>query len=207
MEMYDLLLAKALGGGGGGGVTVEELNVTQNGDYSEEGKAYSPVHVNVSGGGGGLDLLGTFQLGTLYNASGTQDVGTYTLKGFNPYDVLLSVIELNGAGTKADQFIASVQYSVFARYGEQVTISKASTFSVFRKYTQTIARTQAASSGYGVYISSFGTISAGDPGDNGSMPITVKSTYGSSYGIVDGTYIMKVYGMKLYDFDNYTVLL
>lgn len=51
MDMYDLLLAKSLGGGGGGGVTVEELNVTQNGDYSEDGKAYSPVHVNVSGGG------------------------------------------------------------------------------------------------------------------------------------------------------------
>lgn len=36
--------------GGGGGVTVEALSVTENGTYSEEGKAYSPVTVNVAGG-------------------------------------------------------------------------------------------------------------------------------------------------------------
>ena len=34
----------------GGGATVEALNVTENGTYSEEGKAYSPVVVNVAGG-------------------------------------------------------------------------------------------------------------------------------------------------------------
>ena len=36
-------------GGGGSGVTVEALSVTENGTYSEEGKAYSPVTVNVAG--------------------------------------------------------------------------------------------------------------------------------------------------------------
>lgn len=41
----------------GGGITVEELNVTENDTYTApEGKAYSPVIVNVSGGGGGSDL-------------------------------------------------------------------------------------------------------------------------------------------------------
>lgn len=34
-------------GGGGGDVTVVPLSVTDNGTYSEEGKAYSPVSVNV----------------------------------------------------------------------------------------------------------------------------------------------------------------
>lgn len=33
-----------------GGAEVEALNVTENGTYSEEGKAYSPVVVNVAGG-------------------------------------------------------------------------------------------------------------------------------------------------------------
>lgn len=33
-----------------GGVTVEQLNVTENGTYAEAGKAYSPVVVNVAGG-------------------------------------------------------------------------------------------------------------------------------------------------------------
>lgn len=46
----DLIREALLGGsgGGGGGVTVEQLNVTANGTYTaEEGKAYSPVVVNV----------------------------------------------------------------------------------------------------------------------------------------------------------------
>lgn len=34
----------------GGSIEIEALTVTENGTYSEEGKAYSPVTVNVSGG-------------------------------------------------------------------------------------------------------------------------------------------------------------
>ena len=42
---------------GGGSVTVESLSVTQNGTYTAPtGKAYSPVTVNVSGGGGGGNM-------------------------------------------------------------------------------------------------------------------------------------------------------
>ena len=37
-------------------VEIEELTVTENGTYSEEGKAYSPVTVNVSGGGTEYDI-------------------------------------------------------------------------------------------------------------------------------------------------------
>lgn len=44
--------AVAGGGGGGGSITVEPLTVTENDTYTApEGKAYSPVTVNVSGGG------------------------------------------------------------------------------------------------------------------------------------------------------------
>ena len=45
MDIIDYLLAKKKGGGGG--VIVEQLNVTENGTYSETGKAYSPVIVEV----------------------------------------------------------------------------------------------------------------------------------------------------------------
>ena len=40
MNLYDVLLAQRLnnsGGGGGSSVTVESLNVTENGIYQEEG--------------------------------------------------------------------------------------------------------------------------------------------------------------------------
>ena len=52
MDLYDVAVARKLSSGGGGGVTIEELNVTDNGTYTAPtGKAYSPVKVNVSGGG------------------------------------------------------------------------------------------------------------------------------------------------------------
>lgn len=48
MTTAEFLLARKLGNGGGGDVTIESLNVTENGTYSEQGKAYSPVIVNVA---------------------------------------------------------------------------------------------------------------------------------------------------------------
>lgn len=46
MEIIDYLLAKKKAGGGSD-VTIEQLTATENGTYSEQGKAYSPVVVNV----------------------------------------------------------------------------------------------------------------------------------------------------------------
>ena len=46
MDYFDILLAKKLSGGGGGEITVEGLNVEENGTYTApSGKAYSPVVV------------------------------------------------------------------------------------------------------------------------------------------------------------------
>lgn len=47
MDYYASLFASKVSGGGGSDVTVEPLSVTENGTYQEEGKAYSPVSVNV----------------------------------------------------------------------------------------------------------------------------------------------------------------
>lgn len=47
MDFYSMLLAKKLKKESGGDVTIESLVVTENGNYSETGKAYSPVVVNV----------------------------------------------------------------------------------------------------------------------------------------------------------------
>ena len=44
------------GVGGEISIEVEPLTVTQNGTYAESGKAYSPVVVNVSGGGGNVQF-------------------------------------------------------------------------------------------------------------------------------------------------------
>lgn len=51
MNIKDFILGYLIGkNDGGGGASVEPLTVTENGEYSEEGVAYSPVTVNVSGG-------------------------------------------------------------------------------------------------------------------------------------------------------------
>lgn len=47
MDFYSILLARKLKKESGGDVTIESLVVTENGNYSETGKAYSPVVVNV----------------------------------------------------------------------------------------------------------------------------------------------------------------
>lgn len=53
MDLYKLVVAmKLTKGGGGSDVSVDPLSVTENGTYTaEDGHAYSPVTVNVSGGG------------------------------------------------------------------------------------------------------------------------------------------------------------
>ena len=47
MDFYSMLLARKLKKESGGDVTIESLVVTENGNYSETGKAYSPVVVNI----------------------------------------------------------------------------------------------------------------------------------------------------------------
>lgn len=47
MDFYSMLLARKLKKESGGDVTIESLVVTENGNYSETGKAFSPVIVNV----------------------------------------------------------------------------------------------------------------------------------------------------------------
>jgi hypothetical protein len=65
MEYFDVMLAKALSGSGGGGgePVIEALSVTENGTYTAPSgvDGYSPVTVNVSGGGGLEFETGTFK--------------------------------------------------------------------------------------------------------------------------------------------------
>ena len=76
--------------GGGSSVTVEALNVTQNGTYTApSGTAYSPVTVNVSGGG--TDYLAGRLNNTLtdYSSDDVTEVPNYGLRGFTSLQTIL----------------------------------------------------------------------------------------------------------------------
>ena len=70
----------------GGGVTVEPLSVTANGTYTAPtGKAYSPVTVNVSGGGG-KDVSASHNV-TVDTTGSKYGVFAYYTNAINPYDM------------------------------------------------------------------------------------------------------------------------
>lgn len=201
MELYDLLLAKSLGGSGGGGVTVEELNVTANGDYSEAGKAYSPVHVNVSGGGdvGKFTLLKTENLGEIvYTDSTIAEVGTYTVNIDGCMGVLFSITR-DGDDPPKQVHVATYAFA-FVRWSGSVPQTAISGYKIYARMT--VSKTlemNADSMGYTVF-----------PGDasmtDSTMTFKVYKNYGS-YGKINGTYTMRVYGVKYYDKDTNTPIL
>lgn len=69
MELYDILLAKRLGGGGGGSAVINPLSVSANGTYSAPGgvDGYNPVKVAVP------MPSGTYNIG----ANGDYDIASY----------------------------------------------------------------------------------------------------------------------------------
>lgn len=88
MNIKDFILGYLIGKQDGGGeASVEPLEVTENGTYSEEGVAYSPVTVNVAGGASNI-ITGTFKP-SAEGATETVDLG-YTGNGY-PIAALVAV--------------------------------------------------------------------------------------------------------------------
>lgn len=74
MDLFDIAVAKKLAGGGGGSAVIESLSVTENGTYTAPSgvDGYSPVTVNVSGGGGSSNVVtGSFTVPEITTAEGT----------------------------------------------------------------------------------------------------------------------------------------
>lgn len=84
MNLLDIAIAKKMGGGGGSEPVIESLSVTENGTYTAPSgvDGYSPVTVNVSGGGGASNFVtGTFVVGSEAYAKETVTV-PYTGSGY-----------------------------------------------------------------------------------------------------------------------------
>lgn len=81
MNLLDIAIAKKMGGGGGSEPVIESLSVTENGTYEAPSgvDGYSPVTVNVSGGGGDHDAEDGIIARTI---SGAYENSTATKVGF-----------------------------------------------------------------------------------------------------------------------------
>ena len=174
--------------GGGSSVTVEALSVTANGTYTAPtGTAYSPVTVNVSGGGGGSDfeLIGSDEIVVSTTSTTATVVKSYTLTNIgNISDSFLICLITDKAGVRSGHFYSSVtiRYDVMSTARVWTTRYNDSGVQGF------------ASSNYGVYITSM----AFTMDNGGTLSASITARYDETNSrTIDGTFSVKFYRVPL----------
>ncbi len=116
--------------GGEINIDVEPLNVTQNGVYSESGKAYSPVTVNVSGGSS--KNVQTVQQGAtrVNSTSYAKACGDITVSKTGTYDVYWTCYRTSTSGSWGTRLyiegVAQAEQTTFSSYYQTVHLSNIS---------------------------------------------------------------------------------
>ena len=194
---------------GGGTATFYDVSDTTAGaaDVASGKYFYTSAGVRTQGtssGGGGSSptLLGTLAVGSISTNSTTDtDTGkSITVKGIYDYDLLICqcsvdtktngrhVVSTRLCWLTASSAIATKNGATFATATWNVKLSSSGT-----------ATSRSSTTAYGVYAKA-ATISAGSTGDNGQAVITIYQRYNSTQtGTINGSYTMRVYGVKLYD--------
>ena len=93
-------------------ITIEPLSVTENGTYSESGKAYSPVTVSVSGGGSSKNAQVAQSTNRVTATTATAISGfSITVAETGTYDVYWSAFRSSTSGTWSTQlYVAGTAY-------------------------------------------------------------------------------------------------
>lgn len=148
-------------------------------------------------------LLATHDLGEIEYASGSAaDVGYYDAKGIYGYDILLVVVKKNETPS-SDEYVGNATFVTMVT-SNMVNISAAGVcnYSLVACVNGSgVCKTRTDTATYGIYPTSV-TISAGDSGDNGNARILIRKRYLSTYGAINGTYTLNVYGIKVTDREN-----
>ena len=154
------------------------------------------------GGGSGLTLLGSLSLGTI-STSDTTDTDTgksITVKGIYDYDLLICECSVD---TKTNNRHAATTrlfwLTASSTIGTKNGATAASATWNVKLNSSGTATSRSNTTASGVYAKA-ATVSAGSTGDNGQAVITIYRRYNSTQtGTINGTYTMRVYGVKLYD--------
>lgn len=158
-------------------ITVEPLSVTTNGTYTAPtGKAYSPVVVNVSGGGGGLEYeTGQFTLESIASTVNIPFQNTHTVPPF-----FYMVFDATGTYLSTSNRNHSLVYANFERcFGEAIDVDNGTTFN------------------YGSYISRYRATTATSM-TGGSGTLTTSDTNPTNTGSGDSRYWATETGIKAY---------
>lgn len=124
MNIKDFILGYLIGKqDGGGGASIEPLTVTENGEYSEEGVAYSPVTVNVAGGGGGgLE----YEEGTW---TPTEDVAQHSISFANAHEnppFYYAIVDATGANQETLNSNMYIFFTDNTQIGGRINITASS---------------------------------------------------------------------------------
>lgn len=183
----------------------KNISITQNGTTTEDVTSYASAQITVnvpSGGGSGLTLLGTQSVGSVSTSSTTAaDTGvSITVKGIYAYDLLICECSVNS--TTNNRHTATTRL-VWLTASSNVDTKDGATLATAtwnsKLSSNGTATTRSNTTAYGVYANAC-TVSAGGTGDNGQAVITIYRRYNSTYtGTINGTYTMRVYGVKIHD--------
>lgn len=154
------------------------------------------------GGSSNFTLLGTLSLGTISTSStSATDTGkSITVKGVYDYDLLVCECSVDSITNNRH---AATTRLCWLTASSNVTTKNGATFATAtwncKLSSAGVATTRSGTTAYGIYANGC-TVSAGSTGDNGQAVITIYQRYNStSTGTINGSYTMRVYGVKIYD--------
>ena len=201
---YSAVPAVTLPKTGGGTATFTDVTDTTAAasDVASGKYFYTAAGVRTQGtssGGGGTSnftLLGSKSLGTISTSSTTDtDTGqTIVVTGWNDYDLLVCECSVD---TQTNNRHTCSTRTAWLTASSNVTTKNGCTFATAtwnsKRSSSGTTTTRAGTTAYGVYAKA-GTIS----GTN--LTITIYQRYNStSTGTINGSYTMRVYGVKIYD--------
>lgn len=135
------------------------------------------------GGGSSYELLGSKEFEVSTTSTSETSVGSFTVEGSYTSDAIIYVKVRDKAGKRNGYYLGSDCFALTVG-----PVNGATTSPTICKLTTGVLNTEKfylASSTAGVYLSAIST--AGE--------VTIKAKYSSSFGTIDGTYVVEVYAL------------